>query len=398
MILTKGQKSALAKAKKWYLNDKDQVFKIQGLAGTGKTTIVFALINELRISLEDVLFVTYVGKATLPLRQNGLSAKTLHSTCYVRSSDYVLDEFGKPILLPSGRYKKKSTFVLKDSLPSNIKLIVLDEAPMSPKNMTDDLKSFGKKIIALGDKMQLPPVFGKSDILDNPDVNLTEIMRQKEGDPIIYLSMMARRGIDIPYGKYGERCFVVDDTILRNKEIYLRPDIIICGKNKTREKINNIIRYDIKHIKTEFPTFGEKLVCRKNNWDLEIDDIALINGLFGYVTNIDKESFNGNTFNIDFMPECLPGKWFEQVSANYRYLTAPIGDKPNSMYLNGNSFEFGNASTCHLAQGSQYGYVLGLVETMGNEEFQKRFTYTMITRAIHTLVLVKKRKPVRQFF
>ena len=92
------------------------------------------------------------------------------------------------------------------------------------------------------DHRQCKPIFGESELVRNPDVILDEIMRQKEGDPIIYLSMMARRGIDIPYGKYGERCFVVDDTILRNKEIYLRPDIIICGKNKTREKIINTIR------------------------------------------------------------------------------------------------------------------------------------------------------------
>ena len=398
MILTEGQRNAVKKAKKWYKSENEQVFRIQGLAGTGKTTIVFSLIEELNIPLENVLFVTYVGKATLPLRQNGLLAKTIHSACYTRSENYVLDEFGKPILLPTGRYKKKSSFVLKDSLPKIIQLVVIDEAPMSPKNMTDDLKTFGKKIIALGDVMQLPPVFGKSDILDNPDVNLTEIMRQKEGDPIIFLSMLARQGKEIPYGKYGDRCFVVDDSVLRHKEIYTRPDIIICGKNKTRERINNIVRNEIKHTDSEFPTFGEKMVCRKNNWDLEMDDIALINGLFGYVTNIDKESFNGRTFDIDFMPECIPGKWFEQVPVGYQYLTAPIGEKPNSMYSPGNSFEFGYASTCHLAQGSQYGYVLGLIETMGNVEFQKRFIYTMITRAINTLILVKKPEPVRQFF
>ena len=80
IVLTKGQDKAIKKAKKWYLTSSEQVFKIQGWGGTGKTTIVFALINELNISLNDVLFVTYVGKATIPLRHNGLLAKTIHAT------------------------------------------------------------------------------------------------------------------------------------------------------------------------------------------------------------------------------------------------------------------------------------------------------------------------------
>ena len=400
IVLTKGQDKAIKKAKKWYLTSSEQVFKIQGWGGTGKTTIVFALINELNIPLEDVLFVTYVGKATIPLRQNGLLAKTVHATCYERKSNFVLDEFGKPIVAPNGRFEKKSEFVLKEKIPSNIKLIVLDEASMCPKKMTDDLKSFGVKIMGLGDPGQLPPIFGKSDILDNPDVILTEVMRQKKGDPIVFLSMLAREGKEIPFGKFGDRCFVIDDRILQHKEMYLRPDMILCGKNKTREKINRIIRHDIKHIDSEFPVFGDKLVCRKNNWDLTINDnISLINGLFGYVTNINMETFNGKTLNIDFMPECTPGICFEDISLDYKYLNEPIGEKTTpSMYSPGNVFEYGNASTVHLAQGSQYGYILGLVETMGNEEFQRKFLYTMITRAIHTLVLVKKPIPVRQFF
>lgn len=269
---------------------------------------------------------------------------------------------------------------------------------MVPKSMSEDLKTFGIKIIALGDRDQLPPVFGKSDFLYNPDAVLTEIMRQKEGDPIVFLADLARRGQDIPFGKYGPRCFVVDEKILNHGSIYLKPDIILCGKNKTREKINNIVRHDIKKIKSDMPIVGDKMVCRKNNWDLEIDDIALINGLFGYVTNVNEETFNGRSFNIDFMPECLMGKWFEDVEVDYKYLQKEVGEKMNTQYANGNCFEYGYGSTVHLAQGSEYGYVLGIEETMGSDDFQRKFMYTMITRAKHTLVLVRKPQATRQFF
>lgn len=75
-----------------------------------------------------MLFLSYVGKATLPLRQRGLPAKTIHSACYRREEELILDEFGKPIILPTGRYKKSGKFVLKEHLPKNIKLLVVDEA------------------------------------------------------------------------------------------------------------------------------------------------------------------------------------------------------------------------------------------------------------------------------
>lgn len=399
MEFTKGQKKAIALALKWWLDDNDQVFKIAGLAGCGKSTIVFELIRLLKIDLKDCLFTVYTGKGTLPLRQNGLDARTIHSTCYNRDTDYVLDEFGKPFIVPTtGRYKKSSKFVLKDKLPKNIKLIVVDESSMVNKAMSDDLKSFGIKIIALGDPGQLEPIFGKSELLNNPDIFLTEIVRQAALDPIVFLADLARRGKDIPLGKYGPKCFVVDESILKNPSIYLKPDMILCGKNKTRGKINDIIRHDIKRINSDLPVTGDKMVCRKNNWDLCIDEIPLINGLFGYVINVHNESFNGKSFNIDFMPECTIGKWFEDVEVDYNFLNKPIGDKMNMMYAVGNCFEYGHASTVHLAQGSQYGYVLGIEEIMGSEQYQKKFMYTMITRAVHTLVLVRKKKPTRQFF
>lgn len=398
MILTKGQEEAFKKAKDWW-NSTKQLFKLQGLAGTGKTTIAFMLINHLGIPLEDVLFCTYVGKATLPLRKNGLAAKTIHSTCYTNEGNYITDEFGNPILTSAGRLQKKKGFVLKDKLPSNIKLIVVDEAGMVPKKMSDDLLSFGIKVLAMGDRFQLPPVFGKSEFLINPDAELFEIMRQKAGDPIIHIADMARKGIQIPYGKYGPRCFVVDEKILDHKEIYLKPDIILCGKNKTRQKINEIIRYDIKHIDSDLPVFGDKLLCRNNNWNEEIDGIPLINGLVGYATHIYEESFNGSSFNIDFMPECLPGQCFEEIPVDYAFYKKKMGDKTNMMFKQGNCFEFGHACTVHAAQGSQYGYVLGINEQMGSPEFQKRFLYTMITRSTGTLVLVQKRpKELIQFF
>ena len=77
------------------------------------------------------------------------------------------------------------------------------------------------------DHRQCEPIFGKSDLVGHPDVILDEIMRQKEGDPIIYLADMADKGEVIPYGKYGPRCFVVDEGIMRYSKIYTKPDMLL---------------------------------------------------------------------------------------------------------------------------------------------------------------------------
>ena len=45
--LTKGQKEAVDKAKHWYNTGYKQVFEIAGYAGTGKSTVVNTLIEEL---------------------------------------------------------------------------------------------------------------------------------------------------------------------------------------------------------------------------------------------------------------------------------------------------------------------------------------------------------------
>lgn len=128
LILNKGQKKTVAQLIKWWHSNSKQVFKISGGAGTGKSTVVFSLIEALGLDLNDVAFITYVGKATIPLRKRGLHAKTIHSTCYIREEEICRDEFDNPIILPTGRYKKKGNFVLRDSLPKHIKLIVVDEA------------------------------------------------------------------------------------------------------------------------------------------------------------------------------------------------------------------------------------------------------------------------------
>ena len=52
--LTNQQKDALQKTKHWWKTQDKQVWEISGAAGTGKTTIVYYLINEINLKKEII--------------------------------------------------------------------------------------------------------------------------------------------------------------------------------------------------------------------------------------------------------------------------------------------------------------------------------------------------------
>ena len=116
----------------------------------------------------------------------------------------------------------------------------------------------------MGDMNQLPPVFGESTILTNPDHILTQIMRQKENDPIVYLSQMVLHGMPLFEGKYGlsevVREIEADERLIKDY------DQILCNTNKLRVDLNNHIRENILGRPANKPVIGDKLVCCQNNW------------------------------------------------------------------------------------------------------------------------------------
>lgn len=384
--LNKGQKEGTKKLKKWWKNQTKQVIEVSGPAGSGKTTIIYHVIDELGLDRnEDVLFVSYVGKAVLVMIVNGNKrASTIHHAIY--DIKEIQDK------TPEGDIKKSIQFILKKKLEYNVKLIILDEGSMVPDFIGYDLLSFGVSIIVLGDIDQLPPPFGKPLFLNNPDIYLTEVMRQAKGDPIIHLSEMIRQGKDIPIGKYGPRCFVIGRNDMTDNMLKLS-DVVICGRNSTRYDLNNYIRENIHHRYGDYPQINDRLICRKNNWLLTIDDIPLVNGMVGTVINpVDKNSGEKNVFSIDFQPDFMVENYYYNIPADYKYLnsTTVSGKKFIDKFNIGNKFEYGYAITGHSSQGSQYNKVLVIEEHIGDKNFHKKWLYTVETRAKSMLILVKE--------
>ena len=387
MKLNEQQAQAIEALRKWWYNGNKQVFQISGAAGTGKTTLIRYLINEIKLEHDEVLFTAFVGKATLAMTRNGLNAKTLHSAiCYCKDEP-VLDENGN-VVTEYNRRVTKRVFTRRRKIDPRIRLIVVDEGSMVPAKMAEWLLKFKVPIIVLGDLNQLPPVIGDSFFLKEPDVVLTQIMRQSSESPIPYFAQnVLQNGTKClsPGLQIGNKINVLSKADI-TPELLKDYDVIICGTNKTRNNLNTYIRERIYGRTQDYPVIGDKLICRENDWTFSVDDVYLINGLIGYVTDIDLESISDYTMKIDFKPEFMDNE-FKNVTLDRIYMGLSPNDK-RFYRSNYHKFEYGYAITCHLSQGSQYNRVLVFNESFGTAEERRKWLYTAVTRAIDKVTIL----------
>ena len=171
----------------------------------------------------------------------------------------------------------------------------------------------------------------------------------------------------------------------------LKANMIITPTNASRARYNKYIREELRGITSDLPVEGEKLICRKNNRNRIIGDgVYLVNGMLGYVTNVDKSTYNTKTVDISFTPDFDDNLIFNNVRLDYKTLMNSI-QIDNTQYKKGYSmfdmFEFGDCITVHLSQGSQAENVLFISEPFGRDrDLQMKLEYTGITRASEGLI------------
>ena len=372
ITLSDSQDKAIKIIKDRYLKN-EMITTVAGFAGSGKSTIIRYFIENMNL-MDNTIFCTYTGKASLVLQQRGLPAQTIHSLIYDAYYDKRTEKF---------HFKKKPAYEL-----SGVKLIVIDEISMVPKNLLLDLAAYKIPIVALGDDGQLPPIGEYNGLLDHPHIVLTEIHRQAENNPIIYLSMLAREGKKIP--------FIYDDPfvkVISRKDLDINmlmwADQILCAKNDTRRSLNNSIRKK-KGYSDPLPEIGDKMICLRNYWDIINDDgYPLINGTIGEATYVSKGKdydILGQDFTIDLKVPYSKSEFSGLViDAN------PFKGYAPEKYHKGRrkilSFDYGYAITVHKSQGSEFDKVLLYDELLYGVD-HKKLLYTGITRAGEKLVLV----------
>lgn len=349
---------------------------------------------------QSVAFVTPTGKAATVLIRQGISATTLHRLIYQSiTQETEIEVNGKKIKI------EKLSFKRRENIDKSIKLIVLDEASMVSDDVMYDLLQFGVKMIICGDNAQLPPVEGLNTYLKEPDFTLRQIVRQQLDNPIIKLSQMAREGIYIPYGRYGDSVSVLNKRFFtgeKRRHCLTTADQIICGINKTRTAINNEIRSMLN--RGPFPESGDKLICTLNNWEQFIDSdfrFNLVNGIIGTVYNPFYDSSTGigfMQFKVDFLdelcPEALPFDTGIFTDGRYIYKHGDYfasydeDGEPSGAYTL-NRFEYGYCISCHKAQGSEFDNTVIFDESYAFKEDRNRWLYTAITRTKKKLILLR---------
>ncbi len=383
MELNEKQKEGLKIAVSRYREKKPYTI-IAGFAGTGKSTLVQFIIQELGLKEEDVAYCAYTGRAAQVLRnKNCPDAMTTHR------------------LLFYSKEKADGTFEHKPRhhLERNYKLIVCDEISMLPKSFFVLMLSHGVHIIGLGDPAQLPPVSDEEDenhhLLDKPHIFLTEIMRQAEDNEIIRLSMDIRNGGTLDYHK-GKDVWIIPKKQLTDHMI-LTADTILCGTNSTRQIIN--VQYREKTFGKDVPPYpieNDKIVCLKNNYDYDngLGD-PLINGQVGSINNIkikDTKLYKPE-LRANFLPS--EGGTFGNVPMDYNLFVKgeQTINKDNYWKFKKQEkpclFDYGYALTTWKAQGSEFNKVVLMVENFPYEkDMRQKFLYTSITRSSEKLVIV----------
>lgn len=432
-------------------NDQAKVFIIKGYAGTGKTTVVSALVNAFKkLKVKSVLMAP-TGRAAKVLSSYAKkTAFTIHKKIYRQKSSK--DGFGE--------------FVLDKNLHSNTFFIV-DEASMI-SNQSNEISIFGTgkllsdlinyvynakgcKLILIGDTAQLPPVgldmspALNSDQLKQFDLNvieytLKEVVRQSIDSGILYNATNIRNQIasgefHFPTLELENRMDV--ERILGNDLIEAISDsydkngheetIIITRSNKRANQYNKGIRSQILWREEEIAV-GDLLMVVKNNyyWIDENEKLDFIaNGDIGELVKIKKYQ---EQYGFRFADVVLKLIDYDNLEIDCKIIldtlsinSAALSSEDNKQlfynvledykdektrkkqyegvkndeFFNALQVKFAYAITCHKAQGGQWKNVFldhgYLTEEMMDKEYL-RWLYTAFTRPTEKLYLVNFNK------
>lgn len=396
------QQFVIERANDWFFNDPHNLlFQYTGGPGTGKSVTLNLIVDSLGIDRDKVAPAAYTGAAAIVLRTKGFyNARTEHSWLFTPTDVNKYDAAGNIIMDPYFNVPIQGLGFKSKALADGVQLMLIDEAPMTPLYIRKEIESRGIRTIACGDSRQLPPVEEEQGyLIDGSIYELHQIMRQQEDNPIIWLSERAYAGLPIHEGLYkgtSGSVLVINEDELTNNMISWS-DIVVCGTNKTRDAMNKRVREEILDIRSPLPQFGERLVCRKNDWNKEVDGISLANGLVGRVTShSDASCFDGKTFTIDFCP-LIMDRGFIGLRCNYDYLLADHTQRQmikNNKYYEGARMEFAYCITTYVSQGSEYANGIYIKEYL-SKEINNRLDFTAITRFKNQCIIVL---PKRKFF
>ena len=417
---------------------------IKGYAGTGKTSIISALVNILPLFNYKFMLLAPTGRAAKVLSSySKRKAFTIHKIIYKLVQNKNTGEFRFKRVK---NYRKNTIFFVDEAS------MIYDDQQFGKKGLLKDLTDFvfedsSNKIVFIGDTAQLPPVgqeysgaLDKENLelrygLEINDHELKEVVRQEQQSGILINATELREKIDLEEFeiKLNTRSYrdifrmqsdkMEDGIRYAYQKFGIEDSIIICLSNKQANMYNQFIRRNILFFENEIDA-GDYIMIVKNNY-YWIDEGSkagfLANGDFAEVLKISNtEERYGFRFAdlslrlVDYpdhphidakvilntLHEPTPSlsnednqKLYECVSNEYEGITKKefnqaMADDP---FLNALQIKFTYAITCHKSQGGQWPVVFLDQGYLRNDSIDisfLRWLYTGITRATKELYLV----------
>jgi len=440
------QQSILLEALGGFLmsTDPEKIFLLRGYAGTGKTSVVSALVRAMNALQQKTMLLAPTGRAAKVIAgYSGFPAFTIHKKIYRQKS---MAEF---------------RFQLSDNLFQHT-LFIVDEASMISNTggdtefgsgrLLDDLIEFvysgeGCSLLLLGDTAQLPPVMQPhSPALEKDklagyglkvhEFTLTHVVRQALESGILHNATHLREMLiedktaifphfdtegftDI---RYLNGMDLIDEIQRAYNGVGVEDTIVVTRSNKRANMYNNGIRNRVL-MKEDELTNGDLLMVTKNNyfWNKpykEIDFIA--NGDILEVVRVKKSrTIYGSRF-VDLTLRSLDYDWeidafvwldllqsdspahanqlhqelFQVIAEDYPEITQRrmlVKKIYENEYFNALQVKFAYAVTCHKAQGGQWKKVFIDPGQVSDEQMNSdfyRWMYTALTRASENVFLV----------
>ncbi len=445
---TLSQKKVVEKLSE-YLSSSDysRIFVLNGYAGTGKTTLISALVAVLRETGVKSVLLAPTGRAAKVLtRYSGQQAFTIHKRIY--------------------RQRTNADYESKYSLDMNKEqgaVFIVDEASMlsdssgdgqifGSGSLLEDLITYVRKgrdcrLILVGDNAQLPPVgadyspaLEPSALLHYGDVTYTsmdDVVRQSVESGILFNATMVRCMLEnnlceiprfdlsrpdieaIDGGEFLEKLQDCYDTYGRDETI------VVTRSNKRANRFNEGVRRYILSAEEAIES-GDMLMVVKNNYHYteRIENCPMNFIANGDIASLKKirrfEDFYGFHFAdavlsfadyddteieckilLDTIASESPSltreesrRLFDEVEKDYTDIKSRIKrykEIRENPHFNAVQVKFAYAVTCHKAQGGQWRAVFVDRCLFGDEPMTKdmlRWLYTAVTRATDKLYLV----------
>ena len=432
--------------------DERKAFILCGYAGTGKTSVMSALVRAMEGLKQPCVLLAPTGRAAKVLsRYSGAQAYTIHKKIY-RQNQLGVEAFS----LSDNRHVRTLFIVDEASMLSGNR----DNTTFGSGCLLDDLVRYvyngqGCSLLLLGDDAQLPPVGSlNSPALDMDYMRgyglsvtgygLKEVARQALDSGILAEATRIRGLLNKPISPMNPVKLNPNDTdIIRVpgneiiehletswKEVGAEETLIIARSNKMTNLYNGGVRARVLWKEDELSN-GDRVMVSKNNyfWAQEYDDLEFIaNGDMFEIKRLNNihEQYcfhfgKASLRSVDYNWEIDALLWLDTLTtdspeANYRLqkeLFARIAeDFPEirnkkelvkavyeSPYYNALQIRYAYCVTCHKAQGGQWKHVYidqglpvtdeGLWESPISPEEHLRWLYTALTRATEKVYILR---------